>query len=286
MYWTTPSGTRYQTGSPRMWRLRQSVEEIARAGISTIVTRSVGIPSSTDGFIVNPGRVHPTKCASSNNSSALRQVKMSLRASAPVMKYRSASDSSSWRSRSVSMVYVGPLRSMSTRETQNRGFEAVAMTVIRYRSSAADTCRSCFCHGWPVGTKTTSSRSNQACTSLAATRWPWWIGSKVPPMTPTRRRRVAFSAEPSDTQRVISSDHVFESSRRRSGVLATGTEREQGQHHGQQDHEHDRPDDPMVDTTHGGRRLGEPDGERGERHGAHLTVPGSASRDVPGGPAK
>jgi hypothetical protein len=24
-------------------------------------------------------------------------------------------------------------------------------------------------------------------TSLAATRWPWWIGSNVPPMIPTRR---------------------------------------------------------------------------------------------------
>src|SRR4051812_35417687 len=51
----------------------------------------------------------------------------------------------------------------------------------------------------PVGTKTTSSRSNTRCTSLAATRWPWWIGSKVPPITPMRRRvlpagRAALSA--------------------------------------------------------------------------------------------
>ena len=35
------------------------------------------------------------------------------------------------RSRSVSMVYVGPWRSMSTRLTVNRGFDAVAITVIR-----------------------------------------------------------------------------------------------------------------------------------------------------------
>src|SRR5699024_7138744 len=33
----------------------------------------------------------------------------------------------------------------------------------------------------------TSSNWNRDCTSLAATRWPWWIGSKVPPMMPTRR---------------------------------------------------------------------------------------------------
>ena len=31
MYCTTPSGTRYQTGSPCAVRLRQSVEEIASA---------------------------------------------------------------------------------------------------------------------------------------------------------------------------------------------------------------------------------------------------------------
>ena len=54
---------------------------------------------------------------------------------------------------------------------------------------AGTTSRSDFCHGSPVGTNTTSSRSNHACTSEAATRWPWWMGSKVPPITPTRRRR-------------------------------------------------------------------------------------------------
>ena len=46
MYWTTPSGTRYQTGSPRCLRSRQSLEEIANAGISTIVTRSDGMLSN------------------------------------------------------------------------------------------------------------------------------------------------------------------------------------------------------------------------------------------------
>ena len=52
MYWTTPSGTRYQTGSPRLVRSRQSVEEIASAGISTIVTLSEGILSSVSGSMV------------------------------------------------------------------------------------------------------------------------------------------------------------------------------------------------------------------------------------------
>ncbi len=42
MYWTTPSGTRYQTGSPSATRARQSVELIAIAGTSWSVTRSLG----------------------------------------------------------------------------------------------------------------------------------------------------------------------------------------------------------------------------------------------------
>ena len=73
---------------------------------------------------------------------------------------------------------------MSTLLTENRGFDAVAITVIRYRSSAADTFRSSFCQGWPVGTKMTSSSAKMCATSLAATRWPWWMGSNVPPITP------------------------------------------------------------------------------------------------------
>ena len=70
-------------------------------------------------------------------------------------------------------VGVGPPRSMSIRLTENRGLDAVAITVIRYRSSDGDTFRSSFCHGWPVGTNTTSSSVKTCATSLAATRWPW-----------------------------------------------------------------------------------------------------------------
>ncbi len=39
----------------------------------------------------------------------------------------------------MSTVYVTFSRSTSTRETENRGLEAVAMTVMRYRSSAGLT---------------------------------------------------------------------------------------------------------------------------------------------------
>ena len=46
MYWTTPSGTRYQTGRPSATRVRQSVDEIAIAGTSTSVATPSGRWSS------------------------------------------------------------------------------------------------------------------------------------------------------------------------------------------------------------------------------------------------
>jgi hypothetical protein len=42
MYCTIPSGTRYQIGCPLLTRARHSVDEIARAGISTSLTRPFG----------------------------------------------------------------------------------------------------------------------------------------------------------------------------------------------------------------------------------------------------
>ena len=44
MYWTTPSGTRYQTGSDRSTRARQSVELMAMAGTSWRLTLAAGRP--------------------------------------------------------------------------------------------------------------------------------------------------------------------------------------------------------------------------------------------------
>src|SRR4029079_8240229 len=182
------------------------------------------------------------KWASSKSREASRQVKISPRASAPVMKNSSASGRTAARSRSVSIVYVGPPRSMSTRDTVNRGLDAVATTVIRYRCSAGETTRSAFCHGSPVGTNTTSSRSNQACTSLAATKWPWWIGSKVPPITPTRRRPVCGAR--------AAGAAVTGGSR----VLATAAHRQQGDERPEQDHQGQSTDDVRRDAGTGLRR--------------------------------
>src|SRR3954453_22429805 len=143
---------------------------------------------------------------------------------------------------------------MSTRDTQKRGFDAVAITVMRYRSSAADTWRSCFCHGCPVGTNTTSSRSNQACTSLAATRWPWWIGSKVPPITPTRRRPVCDERA---AGAAVCGD---------SGVLATGAHRQQGEERPEQDHQGQATDDVRRRADTGLRR------ERHDSEDRHVVI--------------
>jgi hypothetical protein len=112
-------------------RARHSVDEIANAGTSMIVTRSGGSPVSVVSSIVVPGRVQPTKRASSKTRSASCQVTIWASASAPVMKNSSAPGRSRRRSVRVSMVYVGPPRSTSTRDTENRGLDAVAMTVIR-----------------------------------------------------------------------------------------------------------------------------------------------------------
>ncbi len=184
MYCTTPSGTRYQIGCPSWALARTSLDEIAIAGTSTSCTSPSGRWCADRS---NPGRVTPTNCARSHSSSTSFQVRICANASAPVMKNNSAAGRILRMSRSVSMVYVAPARSMSTRLTVNRGLDAVATTVIRYRCSAELTWS--FCHGRPVGTNTTSSRPSPACTSLAATRWPWWIGSNVPPITPIRGAR-------------------------------------------------------------------------------------------------
>ncbi len=146
MYWTTPSGTRYQTGWPAATRLRQSVDEIAIAGTWTRLTASRGRWSSERS---KPGRVTPTKWASSNSSSELlpRQDLVERVGPGDEEQLRPSVRTACFSSRSVSTVYVGPSRSMSTRLTWKRGLDAVAMTVIRYRSSAGLTVSSSFCQG-------------------------------------------------------------------------------------------------------------------------------------------
>ena len=88
MYWTTPSGTKYHTGNPRRTLSRQSVDEIASAGTSNKLTSCSGNPE-TDSTC--PGRLTATKCASSHSSATSFQERIWAIASAPVMKYRSAS---------------------------------------------------------------------------------------------------------------------------------------------------------------------------------------------------
>jgi hypothetical protein len=79
-----------------------------------------------------PRPVTPMKWARSNSWSAPRRVRICDSASAPVMKNQLGG-----RFHLVAQVAQGrrcgccPERSMSTRLTENRGFDAVAITVIR-----------------------------------------------------------------------------------------------------------------------------------------------------------
>ena len=68
-----------------------------------------------------PGRETATKWARFQTSSTSFHSRICATASAPVMKNRSASGRALRMSRRVSIVYVGPSRSMSTRLTVNRG---------------------------------------------------------------------------------------------------------------------------------------------------------------------
>src|SRR5579884_1360972 len=65
---------------------------------------------------------------------------------------------------------------------------ATASATTAKRSSAGVSGRApLFCQGSFATTSRTSSRSRASRASRAATRWPTWMGSKVPPKTPTRR---------------------------------------------------------------------------------------------------
>ena len=127
MYCTTPSGTRYQTGFPARTRARQSVDEIANAGTSTRVTAPSG---SCIAAVTGPGHADEVR--------QLEQLVDVLpghdggqRVGAGDEKPLGVRLAAARRSRRVSLVYVGPGRSTSTRDTVNRGLDAVAITVIR-----------------------------------------------------------------------------------------------------------------------------------------------------------
>ena len=188
MYWTTPSGTRYQTGSPRRLRSRQSVEEMARAGISTMVD-----PVGRDR--VERGGVHLVAGPGAADEVGELEELVGVAPGEDVGERVGAGDEVELGVGQLARAGRAACRSCTSgRRGRCRPGRPGTAGWRRWRSPSsgsgarpATTARSDFCHGSPVGTKTTSSRSNQAWTSDAATRWPWWMGSNVPPMTPTRR---------------------------------------------------------------------------------------------------
>ena len=115
----------------RAARSRQSDDEMASAGISTRSTRSGGLPFEHVG-------VHGVAGAACSRRSRPREKLVDVAPGEDVGQRVGAGDEVELgigpltaRSRSVSIVYVGPARSMSMRDTRNSGFEAVAITVIR-----------------------------------------------------------------------------------------------------------------------------------------------------------
>ena len=100
MYWTTPSGTRYQTGMPAADPVPAVGGADRQRGHLDQAHRALGQVGVGAGG--SPGRVTPTKWASSNSCSLSRQLTIWARASAPVMKNSSASGR--WRRRSVQRV--------------------------------------------------------------------------------------------------------------------------------------------------------------------------------------
>src|SRR5438067_424016 len=108
------------------------------------------------------------------------------------MRYSSSPASS----RSVSAVYDGPPRSISTRLGSRPATSATAAATIAKRSSAAVIRRpALFCHGSLATTSNTVSSARASRTFSAATMCPMWTGSNVPPNTPTRTRWLSGAGE-------------------------------------------------------------------------------------------
>jgi glycosyltransferase involved in cell wall biosynthesis len=181
MYWTTPSGTRYQTGSPAATRSRQSVDEMAMAGTSCRVTRSAGRPLSLSSC---PGRVTPTKWARSKEL-------VDVLPGEDLGEGVGAGDEE--------QLGVGVLGAQVAQGVDRVG-RAVPVDVHPTDGEArvggrgddrheiamlgGDTSRPAFCHGCTRGDEDDLVEVEEAWTSLAATRCPWWMGSNVPPITP------------------------------------------------------------------------------------------------------
>ena len=132
MYWTTPSGTRYQTGSPRRGAraavggrdgeggdLDEGDPVLGDAGQRGGVHLVAG-PGAADEVrqLEEPLRVAPGEDVA-ERVGAGDEVELGVGVLARAGRFR------------VSIVYVGPSRSTSTRDTRNRGLAAVAITVIR-----------------------------------------------------------------------------------------------------------------------------------------------------------
>ncbi len=127
MYWTTPSGDEVPDRLAVPRRARQSVELIA---IAAPPERDPLPGQPLVGQLV-PGPGDPDEVRELPEVLGVLPREDLGEGVGAVMKNSSSSGRSARMSRRVSIVNVGPGRSMSTLLTVKRGLEAVAMTVMR-----------------------------------------------------------------------------------------------------------------------------------------------------------
>src|SRR5688572_27701966 len=89
------------------------------------------------------------------------------------------------RASTVSAVYDGPARSISIRLIAKAGLSAIASCAITNRRSGSLTVPPGLCGGRPAGTNRIRSSFSDSRASSAMARCPMWIGSNVPPITPS-----------------------------------------------------------------------------------------------------
>src|SRR5919204_3331542 len=188
MYATTFGGTRSSIRNPARMRSRSSCAAIGADSIWTTRVRFMSKPRSSisPGVRLVPGRLKITKLPSRTTALASCQPPSWAAASEPSSSSNRCPGKRVLSSRMVSIVYEVPPRSISRREATTPGWPATASSTMRIRSAAPAT-GSARCGGRALGISHTCSRSATSRKARAASRWPLWTGSKVPPMTPIRR---------------------------------------------------------------------------------------------------
>ena len=128
------------------------------------------------------------KCAASSTAGYSCHEAMSTNASPPSTKNSSTgAQPFPCRRASVAEVNDGPSAHSSSSSAWNPSQPATASATMANRWNGDARGGSWRCSGVRDGMKRTVSRRSARRATAAASRWPTWIGSKVPPSMPIRR---------------------------------------------------------------------------------------------------